>query len=120
MAEIEQQVFGMGGAQEFIALGHASIGAVLLKLWGMPESSITVAGMHQKKDYQGKHQKYVELVQLANALLAAKGIGDEPALHDCEKLMQGLGIQEEQGMALLDSLLEQCQSLDEMIRQMAA
>ena len=76
---------------------------------------MTVAGMHQKQNYQGKHQKYVELMQLANSLLAEQGIVDEPPVHNLVTLMGSLGIQEEQGRALLDALLDQCESLDEMV-----
>lgn len=120
MSDIEKQVFGMGGAQDFIALGHGSIGAILLKMWGMPESTIKAAGMHQTTNYQGSQQSYVQLVQLANYFLSLHGIGDEPSCVNANELMLQLGIDEEQALQLLDALMEQCQSLDDMIRQMAA
>lgn len=120
MAEIEKRVFFQDGEPESLVMGHGSIGAILLKLWEMPSSVITVAGTHQILTYRGEHQKYVELVQLANALLSEQRIGDEPCLQNPSDLMTGLGIKEEQARALLDTLLEQCQSLDEMISKMAA
>lgn len=119
MAEIEATVFGQE-EQAVLSLGHGSIGSVLLKLWGMSDTIITVAGMHQKVGYQGDHRKYVELVQLSNALLWEQGIGDEPSNHSATELMLSLRIKEEQGRALLDALLEQFKTLDEMIVKVAA
>jgi HD-like signal output (HDOD) protein len=120
MSDIEHKVFGENEEQAIISLGHGSVGAVLLKLWKMPESVITVAGMHQRSQYHGPNQKYVELVRLVNSLLAERGIGDEPAAKDSKELMKKLGIQEDKCRDLLEVLLEQCQSLDGLISQMAA
>ncbi len=120
MRKIEEQVFGMGGAQEFITMGHGTIGAILLKLWGLPESSIKAAGMHQNYGYSGEHEKYVRLVQLSNALLADYGVGDELIDIDKAPLMDALGLSEDSVQALMETLLEQCNSLDGMIRSMAA
>jgi HD-like signal output (HDOD) protein/prolyl-tRNA editing enzyme YbaK/EbsC (Cys-tRNA(Pro) deacylase) len=77
MVTLEHQVFGMGGAQEIIALGHASIGGVLLKLWGLPEEVVKVAGLHQSMHYEGEFVSYVKLIQLVNELLKPFDIGDE-------------------------------------------
>ena len=76
--------------------------------------------MHQTTNYQGSQQAYVQLVQLANYFLSLHGIGDEPSCVNAHELMLQLGIDEEQALQLLDALMEQCQSLDDMIRQMAA
>ncbi len=120
MKEIEQQVFGIGAAQEFISLGHGSMGAILLKLWGLPESTIKSAAMHQKPDYDGECMQYVRLIQLANLYLAPFGVGDEPAEMDPEPLLEYFGISAEKAQALADSTIEQCRSLDGMLAHMAA
>ena len=120
MQEIEGQVFGMGGAQELMSIGHGSIGASLLKIWGLPETSIMVASKHTQAAYSGAHDYYVALVQLANYYLAQHGVGDEPISYDPEPLLEKLGIQSEQAQKLIDSCIEQCHSLDAMIANMAA
>ena len=120
MEVIEQQVFGMGGAQEFIALGHGSMGAILLKMWGMPESTIKAAAMHQKQGYVGEESSYVELVQLSNHLLSAHGVGDEVSAIDPAELLSALGIEEENALALAEVTVDQCRSLDGMASQMVA
>jgi len=120
MRDIEQQVFGIGSAQQFISLGHGSMGAILLKLWGLPESTIKTAAMHQKPDYSGDEDNYVKLIQLANLYLSAYDIGDEPAMQDPQELLEYFGISEDQAKALADSTIEQCRSLDGMLAHMAA
>lgn len=120
MSEIEQQVFGMGGAQEFISIGHGSIGAILLKMWGLPDFTVKVAAMHQNLDYQGDDQHYVWLVQLANYYLSQYGIGDETVELDSAYLLSELGIDPKLAQSLIDDSIEQCRSLDGMINQMSA
>lgn len=120
MQEIENQVFGMGGAQEIMSIGHGAVGASLLKMWGLPETSIMVATKHTQESYHGAHEHYVSLVQLANYYLAQHGVGDEPITYDPEPLLQSLGIEAEQAQKLIDTCIEQCHSLDAMIANMAA
>lgn len=120
MQQIEQQVFGMGGAQEFIALGHSAMGAILLKMWGMPESTVRVAAMHQNLEYEGEYSNQIKLIQLTNYLLAQYGIGDEPMEFDASALFEALGIDEERAFALAELTVDQCRSLEGLVSQMAA
>ncbi|KZX75086.1 hypothetical protein A3715_02290 [Oleiphilus sp. HI0009] len=120
MRDIEQQVFGMGAAQEFISLGHGSLGAILLKLWGLPESCIKVAAMHQSPSYEGEHQELVSLVQLSNYLLSLQGVGDEPCSIDFEGCCSALGIDPEQALILADTTVAQCESLDGLVNELVA
>lgn len=120
MQELESQVFGMGGAQEIMSIGHASVGASLLKMWGLPETSIMVASKHTLENYQGAHDLYVAIIQLSNYYLWQHGVGDEPILYDPQPLLDRLGIKAEQAQKLIESCVEQCHSLDGMIANMAA
>jgi HD-like signal output (HDOD) protein/prolyl-tRNA editing enzyme YbaK/EbsC (Cys-tRNA(Pro) deacylase) len=120
MQEIEGQVFGMGGAQDIMSIGHSSVGASLLKMWGLPETSIMVASKHTQENYSGAHEHYVSLIQLANYYLAQHGVGDEPITYDPAPLLEKLGIQAEQAQQLIDACIDQCHSLDGMIANMAA
>ena len=120
MADLEKQVFGMGGAQDFISLGHGSLGAILLKMWGLPEACIKSAAMHQKQAYTGDNESYVNLVQLVNYYLAQEQIGDEFIDYDPQQALTLLGLEEEKVQALVEVCLEKCRSLDSMISNMAA
>ncbi len=119
LGELEQQVFGMGAAGEVIAMGHGSIGAILLKMWQLPASTVRVAGMHQNLLYEGPDQHYVWLVQLANHFLAQRGIGDEPSALNAEPLLAQLGISLSAAQALADATLDQCRELDALVCSMA-
>ncbi len=120
MESIERQVFGMGGAQDMIALGHGTIGGILLRMWNLPEEVVKSAAMHQKINYEGDCQNYVQLVQLANILLAREGIGDELNEQDPEPLMTALGLPIERGYQIAQDALERCCDLDAMAAEMAA
>lgn len=120
LSELEEQVFGMGSAQDVLSIGHGSVGASLLKMWGLPEASIMVAAKHAQANYTGAHDEYVGLIQLSNYYLAQHGIGDEPIHYDPSPLLEKLGIQAEQAQQLMDACIEQCHSLDAMIANMAA
>lgn len=120
LQELEGQVFGMGAAQELISFGHSSVGASLLKMWGLPETSIMVAAKHTQDSYSGAHESYVYLVQLANYYLSQQGIGDEPVNYEAGPLLDKLGIQADQAQQLMDTCLEKCHSLDALVANIAA
>ena len=92
LATLERQVFGMGSAQDLIAVGHGAIGGILAKLWELPDTVVRVAGMHQQIGYDGVDFEYVSAVQLANALLKRQGIGDEFDEEDIGPYMIKLGL----------------------------
>lgn len=93
MQSLEQQVFGQGSEQEIIAVGHGAIGGILHRLWELPDPVVKAAGVHQQPGYQGEHENYVMMVQLANALLKDRGIGDEFNPDDIPALLQGLELE---------------------------
>ena len=89
---LEQQVFGAGNDQQMLTVGHGLIGGILHKLWELPEPVIKAAGVHQQPGYQGDYKTYVVMVQLANALLKERGVGDEFNPDDIEHLAAQLGL----------------------------
>lgn len=93
MQALEQQVFGQSSEQEIIAVGHGAIGGILHRLWELPDPVVKAAGVHQQPGYQGEHANYVMMVQLANALLKERGIGDEFNPDDIPSLLQGLELE---------------------------
>ncbi len=85
--------FRPGGEQEIIAVGHGAIGGILHRLWELPDPVVKAAGVHQQPGYHGENENYVMMVQLANALLKDRGIGDEFNPDDIPALLQGLGLE---------------------------
>lgn len=95
MAALEQDVFGADPERAGVVMGHALLGGLLYRLWQLPEPVIRAAGMHQTPGYQGADSHYVLMVQLANALLKNRGIGDELNPEDVPELAGALGLEAE-------------------------
>jgi HD-like signal output (HDOD) protein len=93
MQQLEQQIFG-GADPSMMAVGHGTIGGVLHRLWNLPGPVIKAAAMHQRGEYNGEHQLYVNAVMLANALLKDIGIGDEFVPDDTDALAVKLGLKQ--------------------------
>ncbi|WP_375193053.1 HDOD domain-containing protein [Marinobacter sp.] len=92
MHSLEQQVFGSGNGQEILSVGHGAIGGILHRLWQLPDPVVKSAGVHQQPGYHGEHEHYVVMVQLANALLKERGIGDEFNPDDVPAMLDQLGL----------------------------
>jgi HD-like signal output (HDOD) protein/prolyl-tRNA editing enzyme YbaK/EbsC (Cys-tRNA(Pro) deacylase) len=92
MHSLEQQVFGHARDEQILAVGHGAIGGILHKLWQLPDAVVKAAAMHQHPGYHGDHETYVLIVQLSNALLKPRGIGDEFNPDDTSTLMEALGL----------------------------
>lgn len=92
MHSLEQQVFGASNDQQMLAVGHGAIGGILHRLWELPDPVVKAAGMHQQEGYHGENEQYVLMVQLANALLKERGIGDEFNPDDAGSLASSLGL----------------------------
>ncbi|WP_417517165.1 HDOD domain-containing protein [Marinobacter sp.] len=120
MQSLEQQVFGQGGEQEIIAVGHGAIGGILHRLWELPDPVVKAAGVHQHPGYQGEHENYVMMVQLANALLKDRGIGDEFNPDDIPALLQGLGLESSVVSDLMAQIDQVAPELDALASSLTA
>ncbi|MBR9869824.1 MAG: HDOD domain-containing protein [Gammaproteobacteria bacterium] len=89
---LEQEVLGHSEQEDILSVGHGAIGGILHRLWQLPEPVIKAAGMHQHIGYNGDHEEYVVMVQLANAVLKEQGIGDEFNADDVPALVAALGL----------------------------
>ncbi|WP_336367101.1 HDOD domain-containing protein [Marinobacter sp. C2H3] len=87
---LEQQVFGREDPDGILSVGHGAIGGILHRLWQLPDPVIKAAGLHQHAGYQGDGERFVLMVQLANALLKERGIGDELNADDVPGLVRAL------------------------------
>ena len=122
LADLEARVFRAAAEEEGtpLRIGHASAGGLLLHLWEMPEPVVTVAGMHEIPDYQGRHQAYVHAVQLANELLKQRGIGDEHTFADPATPAQALGLGQPDLERLLATIDDVSAEIEDLARGLAA
>ena len=120
MQSLEHEVFGTADQELFLTVGHGAIGGILHKLWQLPEPVVKAAGVHQQHGYHGEHENYVLMVQLANALLKPRGIGDEFNPDDSADLAARLHLSDADLAALEESLDTVAGELDQLARSLAA
>ena len=68
VSDLENRLLGMGQAKDLLALGHARIGAWLMRAWKMPEALQITLLEHHNAGYRGDCDILVHLVQLADFL----------------------------------------------------
>ena len=120
LCEIEEAVFTHQDAEDdALRVGHATAGSILLRLWEMPEPVVRVAGLHEASSYQGEHGQYVLIVQLANELLKAYGIGDEFGRGDPHGLAGRLCLDEGKLDELAATTDDVTAELDQLARGLA-
>lgn len=117
---LERQVLCMGQARDMLCLGHAEVGAWLLKSWNMPEEVVAAACEHHNEDYAGAHAAYANLVLLVDRLLKRYEIGD--ADHDAlpSPVLQRLGLTAEGVEAAAAALFEGADGVEDMIGKWVA
>lgn len=122
LAELEARVFRAAGEEDGtpLRIGHASAGGLLMHLWEMPEPVVTVAGMHEIHDYQGRNQPYVHAVQLANELLKQRGVGDEHTFADPATPAQALGLGQPDLEQLLTTIDDVSAEIEDLAHGLAA
>jgi len=112
IATLEQRLLGMGRAHDIIALGHAQVGAWLLKTWGFPLEITTVTAKQNHLNYKGYAKRYVSLNQVADSVLSQSGLFGAPrgvnAFDETDVLIK-------QAKVMLQKLLAYTDLLDRII-----
>ena len=111
LVDIEKQVFGYE---------HGQIGAWLMDVWKLPSELIVATREHNNLSYQGEHAVYPQLVALSDRLLKEYNIGDAPNSSIPQSLLQELEIGDYQARMVVNRVMEGCEGLDTMARQLAS
>lgn len=117
---LERHILCMGRARRLVGLGHARMGAGLMRAWNMPEAVVVAAGEHHNADYRGPHRAYTQLVLIADRLLKRCGIGDAADGELPPQVTAALGLTEERAAQVLERVLDNGAALDALARQAAA
>ena len=91
---------------------HWHIGAWLMQAWSMPEEVIAAVRWHHNEDCTQPHAEYSNLVLIANRLLHAICLGEEPNNRLPALAMFTLGITREQAMEALARVQTSMTDLD--------
>lgn len=108
--------------QEMTLLGvqHGDIGAWLMESWNMPGEIVVAVREHHNEHYDGQHAVYQRLVLLADRMLKEHGIGDASS-HDLPAdTLAALGLEEIQAVMVMQRILEGCEGLNAIARNLAA
>ncbi|MDY6828694.1 MAG: HDOD domain-containing protein [Pseudomonadota bacterium] len=101
-----------------LQMTREEMAAWLLDMWHLP-SEVTLAVHHQNDpEYAGEHHAFANLLWLSTRLLRHRGFGDAPLEPIDEALLDRLGIDAPTAWAALDTLMEQRDQLDEILRQL--
>jgi HD-like signal output (HDOD) protein/prolyl-tRNA editing enzyme YbaK/EbsC (Cys-tRNA(Pro) deacylase) len=111
LIELEQQVLGVT---------HSEMGVWLMEAWNLPSELIIAVREHHNPDYRDTHAVYPNLVLISNRLLHTMKMGDEVTSELPEKVLQELGLTEEDVMDIFELIANNSEGLDYMAMQMAA
>lgn len=103
-----------------LGVRHDQIGAWLMRSWGMPEELLVAVRWHHHEEYWDQHALYSHLVLVADRLLKRHGIGDAPDGELPQTVLEMLELSEEQALVILGYVMESCEALDNLVRQLAA
>ncbi len=103
-----------------LGITHGQIGAWLMRAWNMPGELLVAVREHHNEYYHGQYAGYANLVQLIDHLLKGYEIGDAASAELPTKLLNNLGLNEEQVRDLAIHILEDETVLQNMAAQLAA
>ncbi len=103
-----------------LGVRHDQIGAWLMRSWGMPEELLVAVRWHHHEEYWDQHALYSHLVLVADRLLKRQEIGDAPSGDLPTIVLEMLELSEEQALVILGYVMESCEALDHLVRQLAA
>lgn len=109
--QLERKLYGMT---------HAELGADLMRRWDLPQLVIRCIRHHHDDEYVGQHRYEVLLILLANRLLKSHGIGDEASDEVPDELLKTLCLDRDIVQRILQNVMDSRDTLDVMVRHMAA
>ncbi len=111
VADIERYLLG---------ISHVEVGAWLMESWNMPDELTAAVRFHHHEEHNNEYSVYSNIVLIANRLLKRLDIGDSTQLILPDKLMEMVGLEEEDALRALDLIIEDENELDAIAQQMVA
>ncbi len=106
--------------QRLLGVSHMEMGSWLMEAWSMPQEILVTQREHHNTAYDGPHASYVHLLLISDALLKSHEIGEANSSELPQRSLAALGLSEEDAMGVLESTIENRESLDTMARQLVA
>lgn len=103
-----------------LGVRHDQLGAWLMRSWEMPDELTATTRWHHVDEYQGEHAGYVLLVALADRLLRPYGLSDASSSAIPPSILTALGLQQDQVLVALQSVINARPGLEQLALQLAA
>jgi HD-like signal output (HDOD) protein/prolyl-tRNA editing enzyme YbaK/EbsC (Cys-tRNA(Pro) deacylase) len=106
--------------KDYLGVTHGELGCWLLKAWGLPEEVILSTREHHNENYNGPNFVYVNMLRLTDYLL--RGYDNDTLTYDDlpMNLLQPLQLEPDQVIRVMTQLIGQDNSLNDMVRRLAA
>ncbi len=105
---------------KLLGVSHTEVATLLMRQWNMPGEVIIAAKEHHNDNYEGEHDGYVKLIQIADRLLKNHNMSDAASEEIPAKLYEYFGLTEEQIYETMDEILQGKEDLDAMTMAMIA
>lgn len=108
----EKHVFG---------INHVEVGKMVMRMWNMPDELIAVSKYLHDRDYDGEHEKYIQLLTVVQTLLVPHGIlyGDSSQELPLD-ILEKLNLDEEDVIIAADEVLQEGEIIKNLVKQMCA
>lgn len=100
-----------------LGVGHDEIGAWMMQSWQLPQEVIAAIAHHHDEAYDGEYAVYPNVVLIATRLLKRHRMGDAESGKLPEKLLEKLGLNEDDLCNALEYVISQREDLFELAAQ---
>ena len=103
-----------------LGVDHGEIGSWILNAWEMPQEVVVAVREHHHIAYEGVHANYSRLVLIADHLINSLGIGDSNDTELPAAILAELQLPEVRVLEVMNHIMEGCDGLNTMARQLVA
>ncbi|HNL31883.1 MAG TPA: HDOD domain-containing protein [Pseudomonadales bacterium] len=118
--QLERRILSEGLGADALRLGHARLGAWMLRLWNMPAELQAVVAHYEARDYAGEHALYHATLLLATDMFSAHLLGHEQLGPASTAPLARLGLSSQQINDIHSSMLDQITLIEELGAALAA
>jgi len=103
-----------------LGVHHGELGLWLLESWELPPEVLAVVKSHHDENYVGQYASYVQLILVVDRLVGGMGIGAQGDAELPQASLNLLGISESACVDVMNDVLDGCDGLNTMARQLVA
>lgn len=107
--------------KKILGITHIEVGKIVMRMWNMPEELIEVASHITDKEYSGEYEQYIQLLTVIKTILVPHGLAFGDSSEDLPlDLLEKLSLDEEDAILAADEVLQESETIKELVKQMCA